>query len=376
MSQRRARAKLLTMRALLALSLAVVGCAPASAIEAVDGGADAPGAPDAGRPLRVASVVDLGQLALPSATAVGRDGVSSGVVDGQLLWTFGDTFVTDAATTVDGSNVVTATGAWATPSAPLVLEQPVDAHGIPAQLVPYTPAELDANRMDATNGWALWPGAVIDTGAPALLFLFQRIRRMGGSGFEGQGLATARLAPHETIATRAPADLFTRPEPLYGVGGVSVIGDTAYWLACETLSCRIARTPRARADDRAAFEFWDGHAWVADIAAAAIVARNVASVMSISWNAWLGRYLSVSSQLGSNDVVLRTAPAPEGPWPATGLVVHAADGGILAAAEGANYLAQEHVALGSTDGRAIVISYARPLGNFRGEVRLARITFD
>jgi hypothetical protein len=352
----------------LALAAVMMGCSTMSV--ASDGGADA------GRLLRVAAVVDLGMLPLPSTTAVGRDGVSSGVVDGQLLWTFGDTFVTDNATTIDGSNVVTATGAWATPASPLVLEQPVDAHGIPAQLVPYTQAELDANRMDATNGWALWPGAVIDTGAPALLFLFQRIRRMGGSGFEGQGLVTARIAPHETVATRAPADLFTRPEPLYGVGGVSVIGDTAYWLACESLACRIARTPRARADDRSAFEFWDGHAWVADIGAAAVVAHNVASLMSISWNAWLGRYLSVSSQLGSNDVILRTAAAPEGPWPASGLVVHAAAGGILAAGEGADYLAQEHVALSSADGREIVISYARPLGSFRGEVRLARITLE
>jgi hypothetical protein len=205
-----------------------------------------------------------------------------------------------------------------------------------------------------------------------------------GSGFDGVGLGTARISPHETVAHRDATDLFSRPMPpttggdrLYGTGGVAVIGDTVYWLACEALSCRMARTPRAHADERSAFEFYDGSAWVTDIGAAAIVIRNVSALTSLSYNAYLGRYLSVSSQLGSNDVLLRTAAHIEGPWPTNGVVVHAIDGGgILPAGEGTNYLAQEQVALSSADGHQIVISYSRPLGSFRGEVRLARISLD
>lgn len=357
-----------------------LGCASQAPATEEAGPADA-AAPDAGPPLVVESVVDLGILPLPSATTVGRDGVSSAVVDGQLLWAFGDTFVTDASTTVDGSNVVSATGAWATPAAPLLLEQPVDAHGIPAQLIPYTADELAQNQLAPLDGWALWPAAVIDTGDPALLVLFQRIQRSMGGGFAGVGVATARIAPHETVAVRAAVDLFSRPlppatggTPLYGVGGVSVIGDTVYWLACESLSCRLARTPRDRADERDAFEFFDGSGWVADVSAAAIVLRNVPALTSLSFNAHLGRFLSVTSRLGSDEVLLRTAPAIEGPWPSTGVVVAPSAGGIVPAGEGTDYLAQEHVALSSADGREVVISYARPLGSFRGEVHLARIT--
>ncbi len=370
------------MRSLCLVFIAVLS-ACASSPEARDAAPeDTAVAIDAGPALHVASVVDLGALPHPSSTVVGRDGASSGVLGGQLLWTFGDTFVS-MTTPVDDSNVVSATGAWSTPSAPLTLEQPVDARGIPAQLIPYTDEELAQNRLSAINGWALWPGAVIDTGAPELLVLFQLIKRTDGSGFDGVGLGTARIAPHETIARRDPSDLFSRPmppatggTPLYGTGGVAVIGETAYFFACELGGCRVGRTPRARADERGAFEFYDGSAWVSDIDQAAVVLRNVGALTSVSYNAHLGRYLSITSRAFSNDVLLRTAEHVEGPWPTTGVVITPSDGGILAAGEGSNYLAQEHVALGSADGTEIVISYARPLGSFRGEVRLARITLD
>ncbi|MEI8254454.1 MAG: hypothetical protein WCJ30_02155 [Deltaproteobacteria bacterium] len=65
------------------------------------------------------------------------------------------------------------------------------------------------------------------------------------------------------------------------------------------------------------------------------------------------------------------------PWPSGGIIVHATASGVMAPPAGAGslYLPQEHVALRAADARSIVVSYARPLGNFRGEVRLARITF-
>ncbi|MBX7196713.1 MAG: DUF4185 domain-containing protein [Sandaracinaceae bacterium] len=362
----------------------LTGCGDATTSDAGSPSLDAPvsdAGHDAGRPVVIASVEDLGALPHPSDTVVGRDGASSGVIGGARLWTFGDTFLSHV-TPWDGSHVATATGAWSGSELPIVLEQPVDADGVPAQLVPYTDEELAANQLDATNGWAHWPGAVIDTGDADALLLFQRIKRTAGTGFDGVAIGTARIAPHETVARRDATELFTRPLPpatggdvLYGNGGVSVIGDTAYFLGCEGLGCRLARVPRTRADEREAFEFFDGDAWVADIDAAEVLLLGV-SAASLSWNAYLGRYVMVASRLASNDVVVRTAPAIEGPWPTSSLVIEPSDGGILAAGEGTNYLAHEHEGLGNPDGRSIVISYARPLGSFRGEIRLARLTFE
>lgn len=347
---------------------------------AVDASIDAFVAPDAPRPFAIESVEDLGEIPHPSETVVGRDGVSSGVIGGSRLWTFGDTFVSHI-TPWDRSNVVTATGAWSNDALPLAFEQPVDADGVPSQLVPYTPDELEDNLEDATNGWALWPGAVIDTGETDALLLFQIIKRTRGVGFDGVGIGTARIRPRETVARRDAALLFSRTLPpdtmgdvLYGAGGVSVIGDTAYFLGCDA-GCRLARVPRTQADDRSAFEFFDGTEWVSDIEAAEVVLRGV-NAASISWNEHLDRYVSVSSRVLSNDVLVRTAPAIEGPWPASGLVIAPSEGGILAAGEGNDYLAMEQVGLGEASGRSIVISYSRPLGSFRGEVRLARITFE
>jgi hypothetical protein len=358
----------------------LLGCDGAAPLDAATDDAGRDAGADAGPPLVVASVEDLGALPSPSETAVGRDGVSSGVVDGQLLWAFGDTFLS-MTTPVDGSNVASATGGWATPDDPFAIEQPVDANGIPPQLIPYTEDELAQNRLDALDGWALWPAAVIDTGDPELLVLFQRVKRTDGSMFDGVGLAAARIAPRATVATRDGGDLFSRPlegggTPLYGVGGVSVIDDAAYFFACELLGCNVGRVPRDRADDRSAFEFYDGSAWVTDIERARAVIDNVGAMVSVTWNPHLGAFLAVTGRRLSNDVLLRTAPSVVGPWPSYGVVISPAEGGIIAAGEGNNYLAQEHAALSAPDGSSIVISYSRPLGFFRGEVRLARITFE
>lgn len=364
----------------LALALASAGCDDSGSAPS-DAGGDAGAALDAGPAIVVASVVDLGALPLPSDAVAGRDGASSGVIGGRMLWTFGDTFLY-TPTPVDGSHVASATGGWAPVEAPLELTHSVDADGVPTQLVPYTDEELAENRADALNGWSLWPGALIDTGAPELLLLFQRIERIEGSGFEGRGLGTARIGLDETVARRDPDDLFSRPadgsgEPLYGVGGVTVEGEWAYFFACESArGCTLGRAPRAEADRREAFTFFDGAGWSAEIDDAVPVIRGVAAALSVVWNEHLGGYLAIHGRLLSDDVVLRVAPRIEGPWPDRGVVIAPSEGGILAAGEGFDYLAQEHRALQGEGGRSVVISYSRPLGSFRGEVRLARITFE
>lgn len=347
---------------------------------------DSADAPRCRRALSVERVEDLGAFSLPSPVVLSRDGVSSGLFRGRLAWTFGDTFLT-RRNPIDDSSVLSATAGWSRAEAPLALDEPVDDAGFPQQLVPYTDDELRANRADALNGWALWPGAVLDTGAPEALLLFQRIKRTRGSGFESQGIGTARLAAGATRATRDPADLFPAVADagvpvLYGSGGASVLGDTVYLFACSTVGflnqgCRLARAPRARTGERAAYEFFDGAAWVPEIARAAVVLEQVGGGVSVSLNPHLGCYLAVTGGTLRSALTLRQSPRLESGWGRVegGVTVEAtADGGVLPPAEGYDYLFLEHPALRSADGRQVVVSYSRPLGNFRGEVRLVRVT--
>ncbi len=339
--------------------------------------------PTTGEPpptLAVASVEDLGLLPLPSEVAVGRDGGQSGVLAGKLLWTFGDTFLT-AKNPVDGSNVLSATGAWATPGEPLALVQPVDGGGFPAQLIPYTDAELAQNELDALDGWALWPGMMVDTGADKGLVFFKRIKRTDGMGYDSMGVGMARIAVDATVAERLADDLFAPPEPLFMPG--VVLEGQVYAFACDTIAflkvgCKLARAPATSADQRAAYEFHDGAGWQADIAAAAVLFEEFAGPPSFSYNAYLQRYLAVSGKLLASTVELRTATAVEGPW-SEPVSIEAGDSGYLApldAKNAFNYIIREQPTLGPADGRSIVISYSRPTEPFRGDVRLAKIIFE
>ncbi|MEO7094558.1 MAG: hypothetical protein ABI175_14980, partial [Polyangiales bacterium] len=175
-----------------ALAFALLAALPACGGESSPGAGepDAPGA-DAHvtRPLAIDSVVDLGLLPLPPK-GVGRDGGMGGTLGGKLLWTFGDTFLTER-NHIDNSSVLSATAAWSTTADPLVLVQSMTGDQ-PAQLVPYTPAEITANTADALNGYALWPGPLLDIGESTGVVAFQQIKRMSGSGFASIGVGTSR----------------------------------------------------------------------------------------------------------------------------------------------------------------------------------------
>lgn len=327
--------------------------------------------------VHVTAVADLGALPLPSAATTGRDGGYSGVLAGKSLWTFGDTF-TSAPLAVDGSHLLSATAGWSAPADPLALVQPVGSDGNPAQLIPYTAAEIAQNGSDFANGWALWPTGLLDTGDPEGLVAFQRVQRMPG-GFTGVAIGTARIAVDATVATRAPGDLFASPEPLFAPQLVD--GGYVYAIACAPSgfldqSCLLARAPVAMAETRGAYAFWDGAGYDPDIARAAEFLDR-GNAPSIAFDAHLGRYLSVVSEVISNTILLRTAPAIEGPWD-DGTEITPSAGGELApvSASDTNYLALQHPELASPDGAEIVISYSRPTTPFAGDVRLARVTLE
>lgn len=89
-------------------------------------------------------------------------------------------------------------------------------------------------------------------------------------------------------------------------------------------SAYVARVPETKLLTKSDYQYWNGNAWVTndDAAATAIVPGPVGE-LSVQYNVASGKY--VMMYLGGEDIVLRTAPDPEGPWSSAQIVVSSAD---------------------------------------------------
>ncbi|WP_373693404.1 DUF4185 domain-containing protein [[Mycobacterium] burgundiense] len=82
-------------------------------------------------------------------------------------------------------------------------------------------------------------------------------------------------------------------------------------------SAYVARVAPSLVPDLARYEYWnsDNGAWVpGNPAAATPVIPGPVGEMSAQYNTYLKQYLVLYCNGASNDVVMRTAPAPQGPW--------------------------------------------------------------
>jgi hypothetical protein len=96
----------------------------------------------------------------------------------------------------------------------------------------------------------------------------------------------------------------------------------------------VSRVPSANVLDPSKYQYWnaDQNTWVAaNPAAATPVIPGPVGEMSVQYNTYLKQYLMLYCN-GLNDVVARTAPAPQGPWSPERLLVASNEipGGIYA----------------------------------------------
>jgi hypothetical protein len=121
---------------------------------------------------------------------------------------------------------------------------------------------------------------------------------------------------------------FLKPGPgdpyMYTFGTPNGRGGSAY----------VARVAPSLVPDLTKYEYWnaDNGAWVpANPAAATPVIPGPVGEMSVQYNTYLKQYLALYGN-GANDVVMRTAPTPQGPWSPEQLLVPSTQipGGIYA----------------------------------------------
>ncbi|ASW53786.1 DUF4185 domain-containing protein [Plantactinospora sp. KBS50] len=89
-------------------------------------------------------------------------------------------------------------------------------------------------------------------------------------------------------------------------------------------SAYLARVPEAQVLTKSAYQYWNGTSWITDneAAAAAIVSAPV-SELSVRYDSFSGRWLMM--YLRGEDIVLRTATSPQGPWGSPQIAASSAD---------------------------------------------------
>lgn len=345
----------LARRALVALLLALLLAVACSSSPSEP---TTPSRPD---PPRVPKVTPLGAIVNPDATKFIRDGASSGALGGKIVYTFGDTLFTSPA--VDGRTSRSNTAAWAELASPTVLHEPLDANGLPSQLVPFT-AEEQAYNDSTKRGddrWVIWPGRIIARPGGATGFVYFDLFRIHPDHWEEIGTGVAELAAGAIVATRNPTLLFTAPE--VGFIHAAFDKDGVVWLyGCAAGLCRLARAPLDQATKRAGYTFWTGDGFSPSYADAAASIPGSTAGFSVQWNAYLSQYVSFASSGIGRDVIMRVAPEPWGPWSDPTTVTSFADGNV--------YAASQHPALDLDGGRTIRVSAYHDRGNFQGDIEL------
>jgi hypothetical protein len=348
---------------------------PTNVVDAGPGNFDAgtvdAGSIDAGNADGGFVIVDLGALSMPAA-ATARDGAASGPMGTGTLWVFGDTLFDIKSS--DGQSYRSNTAAFGTIPFQTTLQEPLDDAGAPFAFFDFTPGEQAYNDDGGPDQRiALWPGSVIEVGGVTRVAYQELYVNPGTLNYQsiGSGWATA----HGTHATRDPALLFQAPEPQYALAAVA-FEDQLYLYACTangTLDtpCTVARAPTTQADQRSAFTFWNGSDWVSDYQRAATVFSGAPGDVSVSWNAYLGQFIAVHSEIFGNRIFMHTAPRPEGPWSDRIELFTAMAPG---AGQSNDYAGKEHGELSQNGGRTLLITYAHPLSAFFEEVRAVSVS--
>lgn len=326
-------------------------------------------------PSLVESSTEHGTVGRPPSVR-GRDVGISAEIAGQVTWVLGDTILNSPA--CDGSNLRTSTAGIDPPDGIVGnLVEPVDACGAPAELMtPVVPRTPTGART------AFWPEAIVPTLDGRAAVFYDRML-IDGDDWTVEATSVAEIAPGSTTLDRTnEVVLFGPGERSYNAGNL-VAGGFIHLYATELqpdlrTAYYLARVPHARYRDRSAYTFWDGTRWSASSAAAAKLRLGGTGIdgsgglggLTVSWNAYLGTYLMVHSEAFRQDVLLRTAPRPEGPWSVpTHLDVpdSTTDGGF------GNYSAREHPHFASSGGRTIVVTYHRTTGWVAGELPIVKV---
>jgi Domain of unknown function (DUF4185) len=343
----------------------------------------------------VVSTTDLG--AIPTDPDIlGRDGGYSALFQGVSVWVYGDTFL--AKPNAEGFTLIS--DSWSYTNDLTVqkgitgFQQFVDAANAPLMLLPETAVEQAFN--EAHNGsnckqqpcgarYALWPASVVVDPATGQALVFYGLvyalpgafnfQVLGSSVATWQSLLQQPVRPtSNTVVVGHPDLMFSASEPAFGSASLISEG-MLYVYGCGIPSigtdkgCRLARVAPANVLNPNTWSFFAGNGTWSDKIGDAVPAFIGNNILSVAWNNYLQLYVAVYSAPLSQEVLMRTAPSPEGPWSATTLAFNA-----MLPASGNVYDAHAHPEYDANGGETIYVTYTRSLPMpFTSEERLVAV---
>jgi len=346
----------------------------------------------------VVKATDLGTIPT-TPDILGRDGAYSALFQGYSVWLYGDTFL--AKPNAENRRLISDSWSYTTDlnaqNGITGFEERLDPVGAPAMILTETPAEQTFNQAHNGNPcqqqpcgarWALWPSSIVTDPASnhALVFYMVVYAQPGSFNFQGMGESVALWQEFQQqpqrptftppIVPNHPDLMFNENEPAFGTA--TIISDgMLYVYGCGTPSngsdkgCRLARVDPSQVQNRNAWAFYAGNENWSSQDADAVSLFTGGNIMSVAWNGYLRCYVAVYSPPFSQNVMLRTSTAPEGPWSA-GIAAFVA----MQPVSGNVYDAHAHSEYDASGGKTIYVTYSRVTGAFTSEVRLVSVELE
>ena len=350
--------------------------------------------------VEIASIRDLGPLKFHKSIR-GRDGGFSARFKGCAVMVFGDTVLN--APGDDGinwlSNSSCRTDDFDARDNLSDLTDPLNSDGVAKHFLPFTEKESAYNAEhfrpdvpgDKRSRYALWPGAVLvgPRGDKAMV-VYSKLLAGSKGPFDfkllGTSLATwespdaSPIRPAARPNSEDPTILFPEGDVKIGHGAV-VVGDWIYAYGSETQKdangvswpCIVGRVKYDKALERVAWRFYAGDGRWSSNFTDAVAIMDAAPALSIHWNEYLGKYIAVYSSQFVNNITIRTANGPEGPWSQPVVAVEC----LAPRNERAwSYCGMAHPVFAKERGRIEYFTYCREAGPFEGEIRLVELTLE
>jgi hypothetical protein len=321
--------------------------------------------------IRDGGVTHLPAIAQHPSVAPRPPGVTAQLA-GRLLWVFGGTSYADGSTTIWSPSSYTMSDR----ERPLELDEARIGASFASDFIPALPE--DSAGLGAQESLAYAIGSLISISAQEAL-LFYSAAKASGLASTQLGTRVARVEMAGSAARAEPlAPLLFAPDAPPFRDGLLAPDGSLYLYACPRredsyFDCRVARAPLASATASSGYQYWTSDGWSSDVAKAVVVLSDAAGQITVSYNPYLRRYLSVHFVWILSQIALDVAQRPEGPW------TRFAELEVPANSVGGLHFmvaAIEHPELAKECGRKLLISYQRPVSEERNELRAIEVELE